>query len=108
MFFKHVCLDVFEEHDLLALQNQQSDYNALLRNFGFDPSGRRSSNIKEKLQKEFDEKIGFHDHHRNNESTLVYDILAGDSYTEGTLYSLGISKYHSLYNATKCINVAPW
>ena len=49
------------------------NYKALLRSYGFDPSGKESSYIKEMLQEEFGEKIGFHNRYRENESALVYD-----------------------------------
>jgi len=101
MFFKHVRLVVFEEHELRTLQSLLSDYKALLRNFGFDPSGKKSSNIKEMLQKEFGENIGFHDRHRKNESTLVYDTSAGGSYTEAAIYSLGVSDDQLLNNVAR-------
>lgn len=106
MFFKHVRQIVFEDHELRTLQSLLSDYKALLRNYGFDPSGKKSSNIKEMLQEEFGEKIGFHNRYRKNESALVYDTSAGGSYIEAAIYSLGVSDDQLLNNVARRIKEA--
>jgi hypothetical protein len=91
IFFQHVRSVVFEEHELRTLQGLLTDYKTLLRNFGFETSGKKSSNIKEMLQKEFQERIGFHERFHKNESSLVYDKTAGGSYIEAAIYSWGVS-----------------
>ena len=101
IFFKHVRFVVFEEHELRTLQSLLSDYKALLRNYGFDASGKKSSMIKAMLQKEFGENIGFHEFHRKNESILIYDMSAGGSYSEAAIYSLGVSDDHLLNNVAR-------
>ena len=97
---------MFEDHELRTLQSLLFDYKALLRNYGFDPSVKKSSNIKEMLQEEFDERIVFHNRYRKNESALVYYTSAGGSYIEAAIYSLGVSDDQLLNNAARQIKEA--
>lgn len=91
MFFQHVRMVIFEQHEPRTLQGLLSDYKNLLKNFGFDTSGKKSSTIKDMLHNEFHSQIGFHERFRKNESTLVYDTSAGGTYIEAAIYSWGVS-----------------
>ena len=46
MFFQHVRSIVFKQYELRTLQRLIADYIAFLRNFGFDSSGKKSSDIR--------------------------------------------------------------
>ena len=55
------------------------DYNNILHNFGYDESSTKSSTIKQMIEKEFKNEIGFHDHFVKDTSTIVYNVSAGDA-----------------------------
>lgn len=86
MCFQHARTVIFEQHELRSLQGLLSDYKNMLKNFGFECSGTKSSTIKDMLQNEFKDKIDFHGRLHKNESTLVYDLSA-----EAAIYSWGVS-----------------
>ena len=58
--------------------------------------------ISDMLQKEFQDRIGFHDRCRKNETTLVYDT-AGGSYIEAAIYSLGVRDEQLISNVARRI-----
>ena len=89
MFFKHVRTVVLEMNEPRTLQGLLLDYNEMRKNFGFE-SVTQTSTIKKILQKEFKDKIGFHDRFHKNQSTIVYDTSAGGSYIEAAIYSWGV------------------
>ena len=73
------------------MQGLLLDYNNILHNFGFDESSTKSSTIKQMIEKEFKNKIGFHDRFVKNTSTIVYNASAGGSYIEVAINSWGVS-----------------
>ncbi len=89
MFFKHVQQVVIELKGPRTLQGLLQDYNHLMKNIGFDTTSTQSSTIKQLLQKEFEDKLGFHDRFHKNKSTIVYDTTGGGSYIETAIYSWG-------------------
>ncbi len=91
MFFQHVQKVVFELKEPRSLQGLLLDYTSLMKNFGFDMTTTKSSTIKQLLQKEFEDKIGFHVRFHKNKSTIVYDTSEGGSYIEAAIYSWGVS-----------------
>eukprot|EP00794_Sanderia_malayensis_P000931 gene931-241_t len=62
----------------------------MLRNFGFDTNTTKTSTTKIMLQKEFDDKIGFHNRYHKNMSTIVYDTSSGGLFIEAAMYSWGV------------------
>ena len=102
MFFKHVCTVVLEMNEPRTLQGLLLDYNQMRKNFGF-ASVTQTSIVKKKFQKEFKDKIGFHDHFHKNQSTIIYDTSAGGSYIEAAIYSWGISDEQLINNVARLL-----
>eukprot|EP00794_Sanderia_malayensis_P017851 gene17851-19634_t len=90
MFFSHVRKVVIEMNEPRTLKGLLLDYENMLRNFGFDTNTTKTSTIKNMLQKEFDDKIGFHNRYHKNMSTIVYDTSSGGSFIEAAMYSWGV------------------
>ena len=61
-----------------------------MHNFGYDESITKSSTIKQMIEKEFRNKIGFHDHFVKNTSTIVYNASTRGSYIEAVINSWGV------------------
>jgi len=79
LFFEHVCQVIFEDHEFWTLQGLLKDYKCIVANYGHHPQVK-SSYLKELLQEEFDDSIGFHQCIQKNVSELVYDTSAGGTY----------------------------
>eukprot|EP00112_Aurelia_sp_Birch-Aquarium-sp1_P007232 Seg1787.9 transcript_id=Seg1787.9/GoldUCD/mRNA.D3Y31 product="hypothetical protein" protein_id=Seg1787.9/GoldUCD/D3Y31 len=90
MFFSHVRKVVIEMNEPRTLRGLLLDYENMLRNFGFDTNTTKTSTIKNMIQKEFNEKIGFHNRYHKNMSTIVYDTSSGGSFVEAAIYSWGV------------------
>lgn len=100
MFFKHVRKVVLEMNEPRTLQGLLVEYNQISSNFGFE-SVTKTSTIKQMLQNEFKDKIGFHDRFHKNQSTIAYDASAGGSYIEAAIYSWGVSNEQLLNNVAR-------
>ena len=48
------------------------------------------SKTQNTIQKEFNEKMGFHNRYHKNESTIVYDTSSGGSFVEAAIHSWGV------------------
>ena len=103
IFFDHVRVVIFQEHELRSLQSLLSDYQLIVSKYGFATDGVKSSYIKELLIREFKEAVGFHPQPQKNVSELVYDTTAGGSYIEAALTSMGVSSDQLVSNLSKCI-----
>ena len=90
MFFSHVRKVVIEMNEPRTLKGLLLDYENMLRNFGFDTSTTKTSTIKNMIQEEFNEKIGFHNRYHKNMSTIVYGTSSGGSFIEAAIYSWGV------------------
>ena len=101
IFFDHIRMIIFEEHELRSLQSLLRDYSSILARFGFPTSGVKSSYIKDILTREFEGKIGFHSRPYRNQSDLVYDTSGGGSYVEAALSSIGVSSEQLVHNVAK-------
>jgi len=91
---------IFEDHEFWTLQGLLTDYKRIVANYGHDPQVK-SSYLKELLQKEFGDSIGFHQRNQKNVSELVYDTSAGGTYVEAALSSLGVSNEQLIMNVAK-------
>ena len=102
-FFHHIQSVIFVEHELRSLQSLLSDYKKIISRYGFPTDGVKSSYIKDVLQREFKDKIGFHARPQRNVSELVYDTSAGGSYIEAVLTYIGVSSEQLVSNLSKRI-----
>ena len=100
MFFRHVRTVVLEMNEPRTLQGLLVDYNQMSANFGFE-TVIKTSTIKQMLQNEFKDNIGFLDRFHKNQSTIVYDASAGGSYIEAAIYYWGISDEQLLNNVAR-------
>ena len=89
LFLKHVHKVILDLNEPRTLQGLLLDYNNILHNF-FCESSTKSSTIKQVIEKEFKNKIGFHDRFIKNTSTIVYNASAGGSYIEVAINSWGV------------------
>ena len=91
LFLKHVRTVIFERNEPRTLQGLLLDYKHFLNNFGHETGVMKSSAVKDIIQNEFGNGIGFHARYLKNESTIVYDASQAGSYVESAIYSWGIS-----------------
>ena len=91
LFLKHVHKVILDLNEPRTLQRLLLDYNNILHNFGYDESSTKSGTIKQMIEKEFKNKIGFHYHFVKNTSTIAYNASAGGSYIEAAINSWGVS-----------------
>ena len=61
LFLKHVHEVILDLNEPRTLQGLLLDYSDILHNFGYDESSTKSSTIKQMIEKEFKNKIRFHD-----------------------------------------------
>lgn len=115
IFFDHIRMVIFNEHELRSLQSLLRDYNSIISRYGFPTSGVKSSYIKYILTREFEGKIGFHSRSRRNQSDLVYDTSGGGSYVEAAFSSIGVSSEQLVCNIAEqlreevmSIKLVPW
>ena len=101
LFLKHVHKVILDLNEPRTLQELLLDYNNILHNFGYDESSTKSSTIKQVIEKEFKNKIGFHDRFVKNTSTIVYNASAGESYIEAASNSWGVSDEQLLNTAVR-------
>ena len=91
LFLKHVHKVILDLNEPRTLQGLLLDYNNILHNFGYDESSTKSGTIKQMIEKEFKNKIRFHDRFVKNTSIIVYNASAGGSYIEAAINSWGVS-----------------
>ena len=93
MFFKHVNKCIFEDNEPRLL----SGY--LLGNYNLEKFTQARS-LKEILEKEFGDRIGFHKRYHVTESTIVFNRTDGD-FIEAAINSWGIDPEQLLRNTAK-------
>lgn len=98
MFFKHIDLIIFIEHEIRSLPSLLTDYKRIVCDFGYAVGDVKSSYLKDVLVNEYKEAIGFKERNEMNKSEWVYDISAGGDYIEAAISSLGISDEQLLHN----------
>ena len=81
LFLNHVSKVIFEENEPRTLKGLMDDYNGMMTNYNFQAINR-TANIKEMLEKEFGESIGFHNRLHKNKSAIVYDVSKARSFIE--------------------------
>ena len=101
LFLKHVHKVILDLNEPRTLQGLLLDYNNILHNFGYDESSTKSSTIKQIIEKEFKNKIGFHDRFVKNTSTIIYNASTGGSYIEAAIKSWGTSDEQLLNTITR-------
>ena len=75
---------IFEDNEPRTLKGLMEDYNQLLIDNGCVVC-QRTSVVKDLLDNEFGDKIGFHSRSEVNKSWIVYDVSKGGSYIEAAL-----------------------
>ena len=90
-FFNHAKNVIFEENEPRNLEGLLEDYNKLLENYNFKRC-ERSLLLKEMLQKEFGQSIGFHNRFQKNKSCIVFDVSKGYTYVEAAINFWSISE----------------
>ena len=63
----------------------------MLENYNFKRC-KRTSLLKEMLQKEFGQSVGFHNRFQKKESCIVFDVSKGGTYIEVSINFWGISE----------------
>ena len=100
LFYDHVKTVIFDENEPRTLKGLLEDYNKLLTD-NMCPVCQKTSVVKELLENEFGERIGFHSRSEVNQSWIVYDVSKGGSYIEAALKSWGIPSDDLLFNVAK-------
>lgn len=57
VFFDHIRIVIFEEHELRSVQSLLQDYKSIISQYGFSTSGIKSSYIKDILTREFGARL---------------------------------------------------
>ena len=90
-FYRYVDEVIFKEHEIRTLQSLLQDYKTILRNYGYPVGDIRSSYLKELLESEYKDKIGFQERSAKKLGELVYDKKGGGDYIQYAVDSLGIT-----------------
>lgn len=98
LFFRHVDLVIFTEHEIRSLQSLLTEYKRIVGDYGYAVGDVKSSYLKELLINEYQDTIGFKERHEMNRSEWVYDVKGGGDYIEAAISSLGISDEQLLQN----------
>jgi len=99
LFFRHVDVVIFREHEIRSLQSLLTDYKRIVIDFGYTVGDDvKSSHLKELLIAEYKDSIGFREKQEKNKSEWVYDVRGGGDYIELMMSSLGISDKQLLHN----------
>ena len=101
LFLIHVHKVILDLNEPRTLQGLLLDYNNILHNFRYDESSTKSSTIKQMIEKELKNKIGFHDRFVKNTSTIVYNASAGGSCIEAAINSWGVSDVNTVARRLK-------
>ena len=91
LFFKHIRKTIVEYNEPRTLRSLLSDYELIANNSGITVGTIKTSYIKELVEKEFKDELGFHERYHHNQSTIVFKRGEGGSFIEAALYSWGIS-----------------
>ena len=102
LFFNHAKNVIFKENEARTLKGLLEDYNKMLENYNFKRCELMSL-LKEMLQKEFGQSIGFHNCFQKNQSYIVLDVPKGGKYIEAASNFWRISKDDVLKNVAKTL-----
>ena len=102
LFFNHAKNVIFKENEARTLKGLLEDYNKMLENYNFKRCELMSL-LKEMLQKEFGQSIGFHNCFQKNQSYIVLDVPKGGTYIEAASNFWRISKDDVLKNVAKTL-----
>ena len=91
LFLKEIEERVFVEGETPTLKQLLREYEHFLWDHGIIRTSLRTFDIKVMLEKEFEEKIGFHNRYHKNESTLVFDKNNGGTFLEAAMHCWGVS-----------------
>ena len=97
-FYRYVDEVIFKEHEIRTLQSLLQDYKTILRNYGYPVGDIRSSYLKELLESEYKDKIGFQERSAKKLGELVYDKKGGGDYIQYAVDSLGITDEQLIKN----------
>ena len=97
IFLNHVRNIIFEENEPRTLKGLLQDFNQILDDNDCEKC-QRTSIVKEMLENEFGNRIGFHMRSQVNQSWIVFDVSKGGNFIEAALNSWGISDDDLLYN----------
>ena len=84
-FLKEVENKIFVEGEPTTLKQLLKEYESFLLDHGIIRTSLKTYDIKLMLEERFEERIGFHNRYRRNESTLVYDNHEGGTFLEAAL-----------------------
>ena len=97
-FYRYVDEVIFKDHEIRTLQSLLQDYKTILRNYGYPVGDIRSSYLKELLESEYKDKIGFQERSAKKLGELVYDKKGGGDYIQYAVDSLGITDEQLIKN----------
>ena len=100
MFFKHVNKCIFEDNEPRLLSGLLADFNDMLGDYNLEKFTQARS-LKEILEKEFGDRIGFHKRYHMTESTIVFNRTDGGDFIEAAINSWGIDPEQLLRNTPK-------
>ncbi len=89
---------IFTEREIRSLQSLLADYKRIVSDYGYAVGDVKSSFLKDLLNNEYKEKIGFKERSEVNKSEWVYDVEGGGDYIEAAITSFGISDEQLLKN----------
>ena len=97
-FFNHVKNVIFKENKPRTLKGPLEYYNKIVENYSFKKC-ERTSLLKEMLQKEFGQSIGFHNCFQKYESCIVFVVSKGGTCIEAAISSRWyVKKYWPKYS----------
>ena len=76
LFFMHVDNVIFNEHEFRSLQSLVSDYKHIVSDYVYPLGDVKSPYLKELLNTEYHETIGFKERSTMNKSEWVYDVIS--------------------------------
>ena len=103
LFFRHVNNFIIENNEPRLLSGLLVDFNNLLNNYNLEKI-KTSSWLKEMLEKEFGDCIGFHQRFHSNQSTIVYNTSGGGDFIEAAINAWGIDDETLIRNTSKSLH----
>ena len=103
LFFNSLKNVIFEGNEPITLKGLSEDYNKMLENYNFARCEQRSL-LKEMLQKEFGQSIGFHNRFQKKQSFFVFDVSKSGMHIEAAINFWGISEDGMLKMWPKYLN----
>ena len=103
LMLKHVKEVIFESNEPRSLKCLLYDYNILLTNYNMNKITRVTT-VKEMLQEEFGNNIGFHERIHKNKNIIVYNKADCGTFIDAALLSFGISGEQLIYNIAKWLH----